>query len=122
MLKFSPASRKRKGALVAAAVSLISEHETRKKGNKKRKRLEWKAHVQDIHGEDIFRRAYRLTYDAFNSLLVKITPFITASPDNALNPSDSNVPPEICLASALRWLAGGQYIDICIIFGIGSTT
>ncbi|MGH7954708.1 MAG: hypothetical protein ACREOZ_01980, partial [Gloeomargaritales cyanobacterium] len=93
----------------------------RKNGNKKRKRLEWKAHVQDI-GEDIFRRAYRLTYDAFNSLLVKITPFITAIQVNALNPSDSNVPPEICLASALRWLAGGQYIDICIIFGIGSTT
>ncbi|MGH7974661.1 MAG: hypothetical protein ACREBR_03980 [bacterium] len=26
------------------------------------------------------------------------------------------------MASELRWLAGGQYNNICIIFGIGSTT
>ncbi|MGH7974182.1 MAG: hypothetical protein ACREBR_01555, partial [bacterium] len=73
MLTFSSATCKRKRALVALAVILIQQNLCRKKLNKIRHRLDWAAHVADI-GEELFQRAYRLTYASFNSLLVKITP------------------------------------------------
>ncbi|MGH7974046.1 MAG: hypothetical protein ACREBR_00870, partial [bacterium] len=71
MLTFSSASCKRKRALIVFAVILIQLNLCRKKPNKIRHRLDWAAHVADI-GEELFQRAYRLTYASFNSLLVKI--------------------------------------------------
>ena len=65
--------------------------------------------------DDYFRRMFRLSRSAFTALLEKISDdFIMPS----VSSSGSAISPKTQLAVALRWLAGGSYIDICFAFGI----
>eukprot|EP01138_Halocafeteria_seosinensis_P009305 gb/GECG01009509.1/.p1 GENE.gb/GECG01009509.1/~~gb/GECG01009509.1/.p1 ORF type:complete len:440 (+),score=36.00 gb/GECG01009509.1/:1-1320(+) len=66
-----------------------------------------------------FRRMFRLSRTAFNALLEKIQDDLQVHGKNAENGSGSPISPCTRLAVALRWLAGGSYIDICFEFGIG---
>jgi hypothetical protein len=84
--------------------------------------MDWGKHVEAI-GEATFKRAYRLTVSSFDRLLAKITDKLDAiNVQNAINSSGSSICPATCLAMALRYLAGGSYIDICFTHGVSFTS
>ena len=73
--------------------------------------------------ESQFQRMFRLTRFAFDGLLEKNSPSIKKE-NGLLHNHDPSVviSPRTRLACALRWLAGGSYIDICFAFGIPDGT
>mmetsp|Transcript_10226 Transcript_10226/g.14761 ORF Transcript_10226/g.14761 Transcript_10226/m.14761 type:complete len:153 (+) Transcript_10226:24-482(+) len=116
----TPARNERLKRLTASAVLLLQLQHSRDvvpARNKRRQRLDWNSHVNDI-GDSLFKRAYRLTLPAFNALLEKIQDDLLTDYCKASNSSGSTVKPETCLAMALRFLAGGQHIDICFTHGV----
>jgi hypothetical protein len=71
-----------------------------------------------------FTRMFRLSREAFNWLLLKITPIILAKPSlrHDYHSISKEIKPITRLAITLRWLAGGSYLDICFAFGISTGT
>jgi hypothetical protein len=71
-----------------------------------------------------FQRMFRLNREAFYFLLHKIEPIIKGqgSLRGASFHSPHEIPVVTKLAVALRWLAGGSYLDICFAFGISSAS
>ena len=59
---------------------------------------------------------------SFDELLTKIKPKITSDSKKALNSSGSPVPAAIKLAVALRFLAGGIYLDLAFGFNLPENT
>ena len=65
----TPARNERLKRLTASAVLLLQLQHSRdvvRARNKRRQRLDWNSHVNDI-GDSLFKRAYRLTLPAFNT-------------------------------------------------------
>ena len=69
-----------------------------------------------------FKRMFRLSRHAFNTLLEKVQDLLEGDEVHACYSSGSPITPKTKLAVALRWLAGGSYLDICFEFGIGYGT
>ena len=69
------------------------------------------AHMSDA----FFKRYFRLDRESFYSLLETIEPRISRNTTRALNSSGSHVLPAIKLALALRFLAGGIYLDLAFV-------
>ena len=72
-----------------------------------------------------FTRMFRLNRVAFDHLLFIIEDNIT--PKGSLKNGDfhhfgKEITPRAKRDVALRWLAGGSYLDICFAFGISSTS
>jgi DDE superfamily endonuclease len=66
-----------------------------------------------------FKRMFRMSRFAFDNLEHLITDSIRdRNRSHAINSSNSNISVKTKLACALRWMAGGSYIDICFEFGI----
>lgn len=66
-----------------------------------------------------FKRLFRISRQAFKQLVIKLEDCeeprdVTA----AENSSGSSITMTTRLACALRWLAGGSYLDICFAFGV----
>jgi hypothetical protein len=125
-------------ANVAAAVSVEiasnSNHSARARtshqgsfpGRKIRHRI--RRSVEDHYrelGDLYFRRAYRMSYDAFTSLSALLRPgildamgykgtFIRYKPNGPISP-------DVRLACAIRWFSGGSAYDIMTNFGISHT-
>ena len=74
-------------------------------------RLSWNQHVEKLLHEEGFDRKYRMSYDAFTLLLDLLRPDITCDIIKSLNSCDEPIYPELVLASGLRWLGGGSYLD-----------
>ena len=75
--------------------------------------LSWDPHVEKLQHEGMFSRTYRMTHEAFLKLLSLIGPILSL--DTGLSKSTRGaevIQPEVVMAIALRWLAGGSYIDI----------
>jgi len=83
--------------------------------------------VRDIYkelGKVYFRRAYRMKYRTFTSLANELRPYIIqASGQKGGAPYIPNGPisPDVRLACAIRWFAGGSVYDIITTYGIGHT-
>jgi hypothetical protein len=66
-----------------------------------------------------------MKFDTFNRLASMLSPYIIAS--SGKKQSSRNylhngaILPQVCLACALRWFAGGSIYDIMTTFGIGHT-
>jgi hypothetical protein len=76
-------------------------------------RLSWDQHVEKLQHEGMFSRTYRMTHSAFLKLLSLIGPKLSF--DTGLSKQTRGaevIQPEVVMAIALRWLAGGSYIDI----------
>lgn len=107
-------------------------------------RLDWDAHVRTFT-EDEFRLNYRVSFGLFNKLIREIGPRLrTANITKVLSIFTSHfyfhqvtgheifqqadasscgaLTPEIRLAVALRWLAGGSYQDIYRLHRVCKTT
>ncbi len=73
-----------------------------------------------------FRRMFRMDRTAFHVLESKLESFIGERSDTSVrkarNSSGSHIEMRTKLAVALRWLAGGSYLDICFAWGISKTS
>lgn len=99
-----------------------SIHEEKK--NKKRRRNRQFA-LDQMHylSEEDFRRMFRMSRSAFNSLLQTIEPYMHNTDElQGVRAYGSIISNTTKLAVTLRWLSGGSYIDICFAFGIGYST
>ena len=65
-----------------------------------------------------FKRYFRMDRASFQSLLETIKDHITKDITKAVNSSGSPIHPSIKLAIALRYLAGGSYLDLAFGFNI----
>ena len=83
--------------------------------------------VKDIYrqlGKVYFRRAYRMKYSTFVRLASVLRPYIiAASGKKGTTRYIPNGPilPDVRLACAIRWFAGGSPYDIMTTYGIGHT-
>ena len=82
--------------------------------NRARVRLDWETHVAGLSSTE-FRRLYRLSWDNFNMVLDTIRPALQTK---ACDPTGAPISAEIKLAATLRFLAGSNYLDIGLIYGI----
>ena len=89
---------------------------------RKRHSVNW---VFNQLGRKMFRRAYRMTIEAFYVLYNKIKPslfeILNYSPTRTLNAPNGRIHPTIRLACALRSFAGGEAVDIALTYGISDT-
>ena len=83
--------------------------------------------VQDIHkelGKTYFRRAYRMSYTTFKRLAALLRPNIHAACGQKGTTRfcwNGQISPDVRLACAIRWFAGGSPYDIMTTYGIGHT-
>ena len=74
--------------------------------------------VWDVYnevGEHYFRRAYRMTVATFMHLATILRPYISAASGKSGTPRYSPngpISPDVRLACAIRWFAGGSFYDI----------
>lgn len=73
-------------------------------------------------GDTFFKKYFRMNRPAFNEILEKIRPHITKNRAKAVNSSGFSVSPVVKLATALRFLAGGIYLDLAFGFNIPHNT
>jgi hypothetical protein len=75
-------------------------------------------------GDPSFRRAYRMSYSSIGHLALLLSEGIILASDQREESSlahhvhNGRILPEICLACALRWYAGGSVYNIMTTFGI----
>lgn len=94
----------------------------RKKRNKMRNRTYGLETMEDCSDSE-FKSMMRLDRATFEKLLSKISKRIESSIRNkAVASSGSVVTARTKLFCTLRWLAGGNYLDICHLFGVGKGT
>ena len=112
---------------------LILEEETassdkRKKSAKKKQpkkrnpssfdqRLSWSSFCNKHVPRGTFKRRLRMTKESFDKLLSYVYEDLLVKEQMA-NMRGGSIIPEICLYCALRWLAGGSYLDVTDVAGI----
>lgn len=90
-----------------------------------RNRLEWNAHVAELHQESpqAFRQLYRMSLQSFNKLCSWIDPHVKVDPVmSSIRTGKCAISTEIALHCLLRWLAGGSHLDIRLSAGISVTS
>lgn len=74
-----------------------------------------------ILDDETFKRMFRLDRGTFHELADDINPYIDRDASKAKNSSGSAIPTTTRLAVTLRWLAGGQQLDLCFAWGISKS-
>ena len=82
-------------------------------------RLDWEKHVDFLTARE-FRRYYKLSKESFHRTCTRLLPHLRKHKPNASN--DAPVSARIQLAVTIRWLAGGNYLDIMYVHRISSTS
>lgn len=109
----------RKKRLLITAMATTSQHvivEDRQP-NRSRHQMVWAERVASLTHKE-FRQRYRMDLGGFNEVLEKIRPAFPPMRSNV----PSQVPPELKLSMALRWMAGGSYLDIADLHGVAVQT
>jgi hypothetical protein len=85
-------------------------------------RLNWVQHVLKLLHTKEFGQTYRMSHDAFQTLLDILRPTITVDVVKSRNSTPSSEPiyPELVMHIGLRWLAGGAFADIRDTVGVSS--
>ncbi len=65
-----------------------------------------------------FKRRYRMNEETFNSIVERIREDIRDTHTGNLRSVNGEISPEIKLSMALRFLAGGSYMDIADLHGV----
>jgi hypothetical protein len=82
-------------------------------------RMDWKERTENFLTAKEFRKLYKLDRPNFKRVLTRIVPHMKkADPSRDGEPA---VPYELELACTMRWLAGGNYLDIHHHHGISET-
>ena len=79
-------------------------------------RLLWDQHVAQLLHEHLFEQTYRMSHNAFVTLQKTLGERIVFNAGNALGVMP--IPPEIVMATGLRWLSGCPSLDLHIAMGI----
>jgi len=95
----------------------------RPKNSRKRNRIRNRKYAleeMELMSDNHFRRMFRMSREAFHNLEQRLAEKFGDSDFDqaAVNSSGSTICQRTRLACALRWLAGGSYIDICFEFGV----
>ena len=113
--------------IAAVALSFLESYERNSKPVRipkwEHQQIDWNEHVTKLLHENRFHREYRMSLEAFNQLLELLRPSITvnvvkSNASSGLYSSNQHIYPELILAIGLRWLAGGNLIDICHVYGV----
>ena len=76
-------------------------------------RLNWLAHVKKLEHENLFARTYRMSLQAFTSLVDMLYQYISYDYlKYGFTSTQQPVQAEITVAIGLHWLAGGSYLDL----------
>ena len=86
-------------------------------GNSKRSRMDWDQRRDGLTDRQ-FKTRYRLGKKAFSTLVDKIRPKLALPRRRGPRPMSA----ELLLSMALRWLAGGNYLDIADMHGVHRAT
>ena len=82
----------------------------------------WEDRVASLTADE-FKRTYRMPKATFDFVLERIRRRITSkAPKKARRDTHGPVPAELLLSMALRFLAGGSYLDIYQMHGVGKST
>ena len=92
-------------------------------------RIRKRRSVEDVYnelGRIYFRRAYQMKYSTFKRLAEELRPFIikASGQKDVVRPGyppNGRISPDVRLACAIRWFAGGSAYDLMTTFGIGHT-
>jgi hypothetical protein len=106
----------RKKLLIIALVA-SSASDVERQPNRNRRQMVWSERVASLTAKQ-FRQRYRIDLEGFNQVLEKIRPAFPPMRANV----PSQVPPELRLSMALRWMAGGSYLDIADLHGVAEST
>jgi len=68
--------------------------------------------------EALFVRSFRMQYDSMRKLYAHIADALYRDPVQARRGSGEPIYPALRLAMTLRWLAGGSYLDISVLYGV----
>ena len=97
------------------ADAILAENTNRQRKRKwHHKRFNWAKHLRKLRHEQAFSRTYRMSLPAFCKLLDLLRDdfdVMTATQHGGYHEADA-VEPELIMAIAIRWLAGGSYVDI----------
>ena len=69
-----------------------------------------------------FKRRYRMDEVTFDSIVMKIREDVKDTHTGNLRSHNGEISPEIKLSMALRFLAGGSYLDIADLHGVRFVT
>jgi hypothetical protein len=97
--------------LIEQHILLFATYKEERNFRWEHERLNWNEHVAKLLHENAFDRKYRMSYNAFNILLELLRPDITCNIVKSMNSCNEPIFPELVLATGLRWLAGGSYLD-----------
>jgi hypothetical protein len=90
--------------------------------SRSRVRMDWEKRLASLTDAE-FKRTYRMSKETFNMVLEKIRSEIEAvNPNKARGDLHGPVPAELVLSMTLRYLAGGSYLDIYQMHGVGRST
>ena len=119
LIKKQVAGNELRKKLLVAAIAAASANYTvvGKQPNKARRQMVWQERVASLSAKE-FERRYRMDLEGFNQVLEKIRPAFGPMCENV----PTQVPPELKLSMALRWMAGGSYLDIADLHGVDEST
>ena len=107
--------------------SMVLQNKTKHRKKTRRRRHRYRnrdrgfaiAQMENLD-EKTFKKMFRMSKSTFNNLLEKVSPLLQVDEQRAINSSGSVITAKTKLASTLRWLAGGIYLDICFAWGIST--
>jgi len=110
--------RQRRQREQAAAILILNDDKVQRaryttKTERAKERMVWEERVASLTAKQ-FRRRYRMTHEAFDYVLEQIEPHL---PKQRANVPDQ-IPNELLLSMALRWAAGGSFLDIADMHGV----
>ena len=85
-------------------------------------RLDWDAYVRKLNHRKEFQKTFRMEESSFNLLCTLLRPSITVDVTRARASGAEPIYPELVMAIGLRWLAGGQWADICNSFCVSKAS
>ena len=90
-----------------------------RRGNRKRPRLVWRARLAQIGTESGFRTRYKISSRMFKDICKRIRKDVEAEDaKQAMRSSGGLITAELQLSMALRYMAGGHYVDIADLHGV----
>ena len=110
-------SWKVKGLVALIATSKKKTPKRRKARNSHRNRGFALAEFDNLTNS-MFLKMFRIDRLAFDELLDNVDPIIRRNEQQAVNSSGSPISTKTRLAVTLRWLAGGQHIDLIFAWGL----
>eukprot|EP00808_Paulinella_micropora_P019499 g59454.t1 len=104
--------------LLLTSLAKLSQKKAFTPGSK-RHRMDWETRVASL-SDRRFKRRYRVTKEQFDTLLSRLRPELEVACAKAH--CYASVAPELQLSMNLRFLAGGSYLDIADLHGVGEST